>query len=804
MNPYRQRRLEEILRLPVGGASAPTLSLREVAQQDQELFRDLEATLIDSGSSGEPQGAVGRDEPEDGDLVGPYRIERLLGRGGMGVVYLASRVDDFDQRVAIKWVDPGHRRVEILDRFFRERQILADLQHPNIARLLDGGSARDASPYLVMEYVEGERIDAFCESRGLDLDERLELFLKVCDAVQFAHKNLVVHRDLKPGNILVTVEGEPKLLDFGIAALVDSDSSPAAAEESSGEGRHQPMTLAYASPEQIAGRAVTTVSDVYSLGVLLYELLAGERPYRLEGSEIEEIRRQLSTGGWPPPSAVAQKRHASGQHASGQHAAGQSDGGQPIAGQPIGGQPIAADLDAIVIRAMEVEPDQRYDSVARLADDIRRYLSGRPVRAYAGSWLYLTGKLVRRFRAATLGLALIVALGITSTILWQQAEGARTASEAAAEVAEAERATAQQERAHAENVVSFLQDLFVSADPDETRGASIPVREVLDRGREQLAASLDESPMQRAEMLGTLGTVYNNLGLFDTARELKEEAVELRREAGPEARRELLIDLNNLARLHFELGDPAAAEPLFREALGISRQVEDPSLREATMLNLASVLTHQGKAQDAVALQQEVLEFQREQYGDEHIRVGATHFGLGIALFNLEELERSEAHLREALERYLEAYGEDHSWVASIAGSLGMVLHEEEKWQEAQELFERCLEIRLRLLDEDHVSVAVARKNLGGLLLDRGDLDSAQALLEPAMAALRAQSAPDSWILAHGESVWGSYLAARGSREEAATLLESSLAALVEAKGERDAFTRDARRRHQRWRGVEE
>ncbi len=772
----RRKSLERILDCPLpDGIDERPLSLREAALENSGLLRDLETTLTNAPVSGTRAPSTSG-ELGPGDRIGPYRIGRLLGQGGMGVVYLATRTDDFEQRVALKLVDPGHRRAEILDRFFQERQILADLQHPNIARLLDGGTAGDASPYLAMEYVEGEPIDRYCTEHELTIGQRLEIFLKVCDAVHFAHRNLVVHRDLKPGNILVTPDGEPKLLDFGIAKILEPGSRRSEGWDLATMPGYHPMTPAYASPEQFAGRPITTVSDVYSLGVLLYQLISGQLPYRLQGANLEEALHLVSVGDWPLPSVAVRKDAGSSHH--------------PLEWARL----LAGDLDSIVRQAMDPEPDHRYDSAARLADDIRRHLDGLPVTAHTRTWFYVAGKLARRHKLALASLVMIVGLSISSTLLWRRAESARVAAEVAAERAEAERATALEERTHARNVAGFLQDLFVSADPDATRGDSVPVREILDRGRANVAESLGDSPELRAEMLGTLGTVYNNLGLFETARELKEEAVELRR-AGPIDRPELLIDLNNLARLHFELGDPGAAEPLFREALDISQRLDDPHLQEVTLLNLANVLTHLGRAEEAVTFHQQVLDSRRQRYGPDDSRVASSLFGLGIAFFNLDDLDLAESHLRQALALYLAEHGEQHSRVASVKGSLGMVLQSREQLGEARELFEQCLAIRLSLFGEEHVSVATARKNLGAVLLDLGDLDESGELVSRAIQILKTNNPQGGWILAHAESIWGSYLAARGRVEEAEVLIAQSLAVLVETKGEQDAFTRDARQR---------
>lgn len=777
MNPQRRRRLQEILDTPLPiGHGGPT-SLREVVAGDQKLLRDLATTLTQSGEIepevSEPTGV----EPEalaPGDRVGPYRIDGLLGRGGMGVVYLATRTDDFEQKVALKVVGSGQRTVEILRRFYRERQILADLQHPHIARLFDGGSTSDAWPYLVMEYVDGEPIDRYCDDRSLSLDRRLALFRKVCAAVHFAHQSLVVHRDLKPGNILVTPEGDPKLLDFGIAKLLEPAAGPGGGEVGAGKPHH-PMTPAFASPEQFTGDAVTTVSDVYSLGVLLYWLTAGRPPYKLgELDPVSRIRAVCIDEPSPPSIAVLDSA---------------GDGTRRRAKR------LAGDIDAIVRKAMRKTPAERYGSAAQLADDIQRHLDDLPVVARDGTWRYHASKLARRHKPALALLLTIIAFAITSTVLWRQAVTARAAALVAAEHAEGEAVRAQAARARSQSVAGFLEDLFTAADPDATGGSDVSVRQILDRGRDRISNSLAASPELRADMLGTLGTVYNNLGDLVAARELKLEALELRRQSGSSDRPALAIDLNNLARLHSDLGDPAAAEPLLREALTISQRLGDEERVDVAMVNLAGVLTHLGEGDEAIGLHRQVLDRRRERKGHDHVLVASSLYSLGIAEFSNGRFEPAEAHLRQALDLYRATHGDAHTRVASVQGNLGLVLHARGRLGEARAAFEACLATRRQLLGDDHVSVATVRKNLGALLLDLGDVAGAEDLLRPALDSLRRQRTRGDWALAQAEGVWASYLAATGRFDDAEALLIQSLEILERVKGEQDVFARDARAR---------
>jgi eukaryotic-like serine/threonine-protein kinase len=374
---------------------------------DEEMQREIESlaaaadgwTFVDQAAEGPAVPAIeGRwPPPAAGDRVGAYELLSELGQGGMGMVYLARRADDhFQKKVAVKLIRPGMASEFSLQRFRSERQISASLEHPNIARLLDGGATPDGKPYFVLEYVEGEPLTEYCESRSLSIPDRLRLFLEVCGPVMYAHQNLVVHRDIKPRNILVTPEGEPKLLDFGIAKLLQPDGGPDAAAETATLFRM--MTPDYASPEQIRGERITTASDVYALGVVLYELLAGKKPYAVTGNTPGELLRVVCERDPEKPSAAANSRELRG------------------------------DLDAIVAKAMRKEPERRYVSVAEFADDIRRHLAGRPVLARRGTLVYRTGKFARRHRIALAAAAVAaVALvgGVVATL--REARRARTA-----------------------------------------------------------------------------------------------------------------------------------------------------------------------------------------------------------------------------------------------------------------------------------------------------------------------------------------------------------------------------------------
>ena len=432
----------------------------------------------------------------EGDRIGPYRVLRTLGVGGMGEVYLAERADaEFDQQVAIKVVFGGSLTRGVQSRIKIERQILAQLDHPNIAHLMDGGSLPDGSAYIVMEYVDGIPIDAFCDSNRLDIVARLKLFQTVCAAVHYAHQNLIVHRDLKPSNILVTADGVPKLLDFGIAKLLDERQA----------GHHtlavthadfRLMTPEHASPEQVRGLTITTASDVYVLGVLLYKLLTGTGPFVIPSMRLTDIERAICEKDPPLPS-----------QAVGTDVSAEARGITEARGVSANRlrRILRGDLDNIVIMAMRKEPERRYSSSQQMAADIQRYLDGKPVIARRDTLSYRSAKFIRRHwlpvSAGMSAVFLILAFATTTYV-----QSLRIAAERDRVSQQKERA--ERERIRAEEISSFLVNLLGSSGSEENRGNLVTARELLDSGAKRLRTGLKDQPATKAALLSTVGEVY--------------------------------------------------------------------------------------------------------------------------------------------------------------------------------------------------------------------------------------------------------------------------------------------------------
>ncbi len=697
------------------------------------LRREVERFLAAEGAEDFMEAPAFSVDPNVGRTIGPYELVRRLDRGGMGAVYLARRREP-EKKVVLKLVQQGLDHPEILRRFLNEREILAQLVHPHIATLLDGGATDEGEPYFVMDYIEGEPIDRYCDERRLPGSERLRLFLKVCGAVAFAHQHLVVHRDLKPDNILVTQGGEPKLLDFGIAKLLDDSLARSGLTEA---GR-APMTRLYASPEQIRGDTVATPSDVYSLGVVLYKLLAGSCPYRFQTAE--ELNE-----------AICMR-------------------------EPVGPRP-SRDPDSIVLKALRKEPERRYGSVDELAKDIRRHLEGWPVEAREDDFVYQSRKFLRRHKLAFGILFLILGFGFFSGFLWQEAVR--------------EREQAEHERQRSEAAIDFLKYLFRDADPDASEGEELTAQELLDRAKERLFAELDGDPEMQIGLAGALAEIYRNLGAFDDSRQLMKEAVQLARSHYAKDHTELAKRIANLGVLLYDHGDYKDAEGLFREALAIQHRLRmDVTYSFRMTDNLASVLMLQGEFEEAEKLYLTVFEERKKRYGKDDKDVGTSLRSLGTLEYTRGEPERAEVHLREALRIRRLHYGDEHTRVAAVLDLLGRVVAAQGRREEARTLYDEALRIRRRRYGENDHRVATTKKNLS-ILLAADDPAAAEVLAREALDVLRRLK-PGSWEVADAESVLGACLLALGRYGEAEPYLVESHVVLTAIRGEEAVYSRDA------------
>lgn len=651
------------------------------------------------------------DVPEEPDVdagedrrIGPYRLIRPLGRGGMGTVYLAVRDDDaFTQYAALKVLRRGLDTEDVLRRFRAERQILAQLSHPNIARLFDGGATEAGRSYFVMEYVEGEVITAYCDRRRLSVDERLGLFRKVCEAVHHAHRNLVVHRDLKPSNILVTEEGEPKLLDFGIAKLL----APAEAGVSAPltQTGRRVMTPEYASPEQVRGEAVTTASDVYALGVLLYELLTGCHPYRLERRTVREVERVVCEETPERPSTAVGRSDAIEQEDGSTCAISPEQVSAARSTRPGSlRRRLRGDLDDMVLMALRKEPERRYASAEQLSEDVRRHLDGLPVVAQPDTLTYRMKKFVRRHRVGVAASAVIVLLLAAATIV--------TAVQSRRIRAQAQ--TVRAERDRAEQVVDFLVNLFEASDPVQSRGETITARELLERGSRRVERELSAQPAVQAEMTAVMGRVYTSLGRYDRAEEHARRALARRKELYPAGHPEIAQSLNDLGLVMNEKSRYDAADSLFRRALALRRDhFGEHSFEVAESLqNLGWLLVRTNEYETADSLYRRALAIRRDIRGPRHPDVAETLSDFGILQRRRGNLEAAERIQRNALSIRREAYGDTHRWVGQSLNNLAIVMEDKSNYAAAESLLTEAVDVWRRVLGEEHPDVILALSNL--------------------------------------------------------------------------------------------
>ncbi|MCG8455379.1 MAG: serine/threonine-protein kinase, partial [Holophagales bacterium] len=699
MTPERWRLLGELFAEAAELEPAEQGRFLDRACQDQpRLRREVEEMLASdrrAGSFLEP--TTEADGPSSrpfwlGRRVAAYEILEEIGRGGMGTVYLARRADDaFEQRVALKVIQQGADSEQVVARFHQERQILASLQHPNIAHLLDGGSTEEGLPFFVMEYVEGESIDHHCDRRQLRLDDRLRLFETVCRAVQLAHRNLVVHRDLKTSNILVDTEGAVKLLDFGIAKI----SEPGTDSGLTISGV-RPMTPEIASPEQVLRQPITTSTDVYSLGILLYELLVGRRPFRLQEAAPQELERAIChTEPLRPSQAVArmgsEQAAQCARHRDTEPARLQRD--------------LRGDLDTIVLMALRKEPERRYPSALDLADDCRRFLAGLPVRARDDTWAYRAGKLIRRrpWVSTAALLALLGALGFTLALYLQGQRVIRErdrAQELALSLRRQQLATERQ-RQRTEEGKEFLLGLFRDTNPGQPAGR-LTVRELLDRGAARLEASFEDQPLVEAALRETVASVYMDLSVFDAAEKHLNRALELRLGSGKE-KAELTETYNNLGRLHFKLGRLREALGSFEHSLELSREVFDPESIEVAMAmnGTGTALYRLGEYSAARKAYRQSLEIRRRLLGNEHLHVAQSLMNLGVLNGTLGELATAEAQLRESLTIRTLLEGSDTQHVAIAQANLGSLLTTRGDYATAQQLLTSALTIQQTLFGNE-------------------------------------------------------------------------------------------------------
>jgi non-specific serine/threonine protein kinase/serine/threonine-protein kinase len=702
---------------------------------------------------------------------------------------------------------------EIVARFESERQALALMDHPSIAKVFDAGTAADGRPYFAMEYVKGEPITDHCDRVRATTQERIELMIEVCAAVQHAHQKAIIHRDLKPSNILVGVDGSetrPKVIDFGIAKAIGHKLTEQTMYTQLGR---MVGTLEYMSPEQAEMNLqnVDTRTDVYSLGVLLYELLVGALPFdstEMRQAGYDEARRRIREIDPPRPSTRVSSLGIASTDSAHKRRTEVASLSRELRG----------DLDWIVLKALEKDRTRRYGSPEELAADLRRHLRDEPVQARPPSAAYLMMKFTRRHRVgvafATLAATLLAVLAISMTI-----QAARIS---------AERDRANREAEAAESALGFLTDIFEISDPSEARGNTVTAREILDRGSERIQESLADQPEVQARLMGEIGNVYTSLGLIAPAEEHLERALELERQFRDPDDIDLQFSLTDLGWLKFERGDYASAETLFREALALVRRQKRPGpldeisslsavavalsrlarfdeaeqlLLEANRMlselpeedegliinistNLANLYADTNRSRLAVSHYRRVLEHQEKQHGGEdHPQYAFAMDNLALALHDLEEYDEAEPMFRGALAMLRRIYGDEHPELAQTLGNVASFLIDTGRYDEAEELNQEALVLNRGLLGEDHPVVGDDLTRSAEILLARGDEEAAEEVIGEALAIYRRALPERHSKTAWAESLNGAILVAQKRYDEAEPQLLSSLQTLEQLGG---------------------
>jgi tetratricopeptide (TPR) repeat protein/tRNA A-37 threonylcarbamoyl transferase component Bud32 len=740
--------------------------------------------------------------------IGPYRILQVIGEGGMGIVYAAAQVEPVRRRVAVKMMKVGMDTKEVVARFEAERQALAVMDHPGIARVLDVGATEAGRPYFAMEYVPGVPLNEYCDQHKLGTAERVQLFISICQAVQHAHQKGVIHRDLKPSNVLVTEQDgrpAPKIIDFGIAKAISQHLTDRTLVTAFGIAIGTP---AYMSPEQaeMSGLDVDTRTDIYSLGVMLYELLVGQLPtdpkeHGLPGFIARLVARETDA---PTPSSKVS-------------ASGNAQGVAALRGTSATSlrKELKGDLDWIVMKAMDKDRARRYETANGLAMDLQRYLANEPVVARPPSAGYRAAKFVRRHRAVVIAAAAAVLALVVGALL------------ATAEMIRVTRAEAQtrREAETAQQVSDFLVSLFEVSDPSEARGNTITAREILDRGAQKIETGLTDQPRVQARLLTTMGSVFRALGLYRDASRYYTEALQARLAILPPHDVRVLTSMVHLAEVESRLGDYATAESLLIQVRerGNSADAGD-SLLATVESDLAVILYRQGRYAAAAESFRRVVEARERMFGPEDLHVASALRNLGgvsVTLGNYEEGERqlrralaiaervydadspdlfgylsnvgaaeqyqkhyreAEAHYRRALTIAEKTYGPTHENVSVLLVNLGGVLEDEEKYHEALPLLERALKIDEAALGPDHGSVAHTLASLGDVYYDLGRYAEAEAAYRRSLTIRKRVMGPDHPEVAQVLEQLATTLHAMG-RDDSATTYEARARRIRDAAG---------------------
>lgn len=730
---------------------------------DDEGLRDELKSLLASDvahrdaqrSRGPLTGAIGaavdattksRREELLGSTIGPYRLTQILGHGGAGTVYLGERADrQYSAQVAIKVVEGAALNAEIGRRFKAERQILASLNHQNIARLIDAGETHAGYPYLVMEYVHGEPIDKYCDRKKLNVEQRIELILKVCGAIQYAHQNLIVHRDIKPGNILVLPDGTPKLLDFGIAKLLDT--SDAAAAMALTRMNDRVLTPEYASPEQILGQTITTASDVYSLGMVLFELLTGLRPYKISTSSQLELERTICVVDPSRASTVVRQAltHVTSDPQPSRNIYTIAESRQ-ITPMRLRAR-LNGDLDAILARALRKEAIHRYNSVEQFADDLRRHLAREPVLARQGNWVYYTQRFARRHALGVAAATGFVTL-ITAALIVVSIQSKRIAEE---------RDIANREKQTSEAVASFMTNVFDAADPFTVQDREVTAKELLDAAAKKIREDLTQQQSVKARLLESIGRSYRRQGLAHQGIGLLEESLAIRESIVGANDPDLVNTLQELGKLKLDEGDIESSRTLLQKARAIleSNSLAGTQIYAVILADLGRVEMNDGNTALAKRLLEQAIPQLRKTFSNQHVQVGVALGAYGRVLRWSSEFAEAEKAAREAISIYSANLPKLHPEVLFAKSVLGDALLSQGKISEAAPYLEETLADYRKIYGNSSSRISNALQLMIDLREAQGRLDEAADLAYEQLAVARRRYGDENYNTSYARTTLG-------------------------------------------------